>query len=347
MIILEPEELRKLGREIFSSQGATFEKASLVSDTCVEANLTGHDSHGVRYFVIYSQRIKEGWIDPVADPEIIKESSSHALIDGKWTFGQVTAMKLIEKAVEKAKKNVVGVVGAKRCNHIGRLGYFSQWVASKGLIGIILANVNNPLVSVHNGLGRAFGTNPLCISIPTKEGSSILVDFATSVVAHGKISVAKAEKIDIPRNWVRDKYGRETEDPSVMWDGGWLLPFGEYKGYGLQLVSEVLGGILTGSLTGFDDIENPPSTNGVLGIVINPEAFLGLEDFFDNTHRMVSYIKSFESVNGEEIVIPGEPEQNNRRNRTRDGIPIPEETWRDIVNLAKDLNIDARLALKS
>jgi len=124
----------------------------------VEANLTGHDSHGVTYYSAYSNRIKEGHIDVKADPKTVKETPSSALVDGGWAPGQITAMYAMELAVKKAKENDVSAVGAYNCNHIGRVGYYTNWAAERDIIAMMFVNVGNPSATVFNGTTRVFGT---------------------------------------------------------------------------------------------------------------------------------------------------------------------------------------------
>jgi len=188
MVVIPVDELKELGVKIFKAQGASEERARFLVGTLVEANLTGHDSHGVYYYVRYSERINEGCIKVDEEPVIVKESPSSALIDGRWTFGQVTALKVVETAVEKAKEHMVAGVGAYKA-------------AKHDIIATFYVNVGNKIVSVHNGLGRAFGTNPFSVSVPTGSDTPFLVDYATSVVAAGKITVADTAALDEGQVW--------------------------------------------------------------------------------------------------------------------------------------------------
>ncbi|MCW4050947.1 MAG: Ldh family oxidoreductase [Candidatus Bathyarchaeota archaeon] len=346
MIIVPVDELTELGVKIFTAQGATEDQARFLVDTLVEANLTGHDSHGIHYYAKYSERINNGFIKIDQKPVIVKETASSALIDGNWTFGQITAKKLTEVAVEKAKKSMVAGVGAFNCNHIGRLGYYTEMAAKENIITTMYANVGNPSVSVHNGLGKTFGTNPYSASVPTGSDTPFLVDYASSVVAHGKISVARAKHTKIPKHWTRDMYGRVTDDPNDIYDGGWLLPFGEYKGYGLQMISELLGAVLTGSRTGLPHIREPPAPNGVFMLAVNPEGFIGLDAFKEKTAQLLSDVKKLTPVSGERILIPGEPEKETKAQRLRDGIEIPEDTWGEIMKLCNRLGIETGVTQK-
>jgi len=340
MIVIPADKLRELGVRIFTAQGTPEETARFVVETLVEANLTGHDSHGAHFYLGYSDRIRRGFIDVNAEPAIVKETPSSAHIDGRWAFGQVTAMRLTEVAVEKAKECMVAGVGAFNCNHIGRLGYYTEWAAKHDIIVTMYVNVGNPSVSVYQGLGKTFGTNPYSVSAPTGSETPFLVDWATSVVAHGKISVARAKHAKIPTHWTRDKYGRVTDDPNAIYDGGWLLPFSEYKGYGMQMVCELLGAVLTGSRTGISGVAEPPSPNGVFMLAVNPDGFVGLDSFKMNTAELLGKVKKLPAEAGRRILVPGEPEKESKAQRLRDGIPIPDDTWSQIEALCKRLNVD-------
>ena len=340
MKLLRVERLKELGTKIFSALGAPRDKAEFVALTLVEASLAGHDSHGVRFFIDYSNNIKKGYIDPSADSVVVKESPSSALVDGRWGFGQVTAMQSMELAVKKAKENIIGAVGVFNCNHIGRVGYYTEWAAKQDIIGMMFVNDGNPLVSVYGGRGRAFGTNPLSISVPTGKEIPFLLDYATSVAALGKVSVAKAKHEKIPRHWARDRYDQMTDDPDVMWKGGWLLPFGEYKGYALLLAMDIIGGALTGSRTALKGVDIPPSANGVFTLAINPEGFIGLEAFKNKTSQLLKYVKDLPPDPGSRILVPGEPEKESKEERLNRGVPLPQETWNQIIELSKELGIE-------
>ena len=346
MINVPVDKLTELGIEIFTKQGATLERATFLVETLVEANLTGHDSHGVHYYARYSERIREGFLKVDADPVVVKETPGTAFINGNWTFGQITAKKLVEVAVDKAKENMVSAVGAYNCNHIGRIGYYTDWAAKQGIISTFYVNVGHPIVSVHNGLGKTFGTNPYSASVPTSGDTPFLVDYATSVVAAGKLSVAAAKRAKIPKHWTKDQYGRENDDPTVLRQGGWLLPFGMYKGYGLQMVVELLGGVLTSSRIGPSGIEIPPSPNGIFMMAVNPDAFVGLEEFTKNTDTLLEQVKNWPARGGERVMVPGMPEKETKEKRLLEGIDVPETTWGEIMVLCEELGIDADAMLK-
>ena len=339
MITVQASKLIQLGIDIFKAQGVGDDDAEFLVNSLVEANLSGHDSHGAYYFVRYSDRIMEGNIRLDVEPKIVKETPTTAHIDGQWSMGQLTAKKLTEVAVEKAKEHMVAAVGAFNTNHIGRIGYYTEMAAREGIITTMYVNVGHPIVSAHNGHGPIFGTNPYSASVPVGGDIPFLVDYATSVVAAGKLSVARAAKQKIPTHWTLDKDGNANDSPTVLSEGGWLLPFGLYKGMGLQMVSELLGAVLTGSRVGPSGITSPPSPNGVFMLAVNPEAFVGLDEFVRNTDSLLRQVKNWPALEGERVLVPGEPERETKAERLANGVGLPDDTWAEIMALCKGLGI--------
>jgi uncharacterized oxidoreductase len=339
MIIIQSDKLIQLGIEIFTTQGVGEEDAKFLVQSLVEANLTGHDSHGAYYFARYSDRIKEGHIRLEVEPKIVKETDTTAYIDGQWGIGQLTAKRVTEIAVKKAKENMVSAVGSFNTNHIGRIGYYTEMAAKQGIITTFYVNVGHPIVSVHNGHGPVFGTNPYSVSVPVGGDIPFLVDYATSVVAAGKLSVARAAKSKIPTHWTLDRDGKTNDNPAVLSEGGWLLPFGLYKGMGLQMVAELLGAVLTGSRVGPSGITTPPSPNGVFMLAVNPEAFVGLDEFVKKTDDLLNKVKEWQPLEGERVMVPGEPEKETKAYRLANGVQLPDETWTELVALCKELGI--------
>jgi len=348
-----PAELRKLGVSIFKHLGAPRDYSELVVDMLVEASLVGHGSHGIRYIPIYAERIKKGIIDIKSRPEVIRETPSTAHIDGHWAFGQATAKKTFEVAIEKAKRSSVSAVAAFHCNHIGRLGAYTMMAAKNDMIGILTANVAHPIVQPFGGASRVFGTNPISVAVPAGEMKPFLLDFATSAVAEGKIGLSAMTGAKIPLGWIVDKEGHETDNPldfstptGAVGEDGRLLSFGSrdsHKGYCLSILMEILGGLLTGAGS-FVDGENVHSyENGILAIVLDIEAFTPLDTFkkrIDSLFRKVHTEPVDPQFEHGEVQIPGEFEWRNREKHLREGIEISDPLWEQIVNLAQELGID-------
>jgi LDH2 family malate/lactate/ureidoglycolate dehydrogenase len=320
----------------------------------IEANLVGHDSHGIHYVTRYAERIKNGTIDPTARPEVTNDTPSTAIIDGHWTFGQVTATKATRLAIEKAKKTSISAVGAIHCNHIGRLGAYTMLAAESDMVGFLMANVVHPVVQPFGGASRVFGTNPISVAAPAGEEKPFLLDFATSSVAEGKVGVAAMSREKIPLGWIVDNDGHDTDDPldfslqnGSVGENGRLLSFGArdgHKGYCLSILMEILGGILPGGGSIVDE-DAHVYENGLLVIALDIKKFTPLKRF---KSRMDSLFKKVHSspVNPEfqydEVQVPGNYEWRNREKRLKEGIDVPQPTWDQIRSLAAELNVNSK-----
>lgn len=351
MLTFTADQLRKLGREIFLAAGASEENAVRVTEALVDSNLTGHDSHGVLRITQYLDAIWAGEIIPDARPRIIMETPVVALVDGGFTFGQVGAKFATEVLVEKAKKMGVAVVGLVRIQHTGRLGEYTSLAASQGIIAIKVGGGYGGKVGAapYGGAGRAFSTNPISIGLPAGERPDVLVDFATTAVAMGKIWAAQAKGAQLPPGCIADKEGRPSTNPDDFFAGGFMLPFGGHKGYALAVAVELLSQALTGADAHAEgnlggDIYG---RSGSLFIGIDAGIFRPREDYAKTVDSILDRIKSVPPAPGfAEVLIPGEPELRARAQREAEGIQVAESTWQSIVEYARRLNLDAEQLVK-
>jgi len=333
------EELRGLGRRLLEGAGVPAATAARVSDSLVESNLMGHDSHGIIRLLEYLDSIAKGRIDPHAEVELVKETPTTALLDAHWAFGQVAAARAMAIAIEKARARQVAVVGMAHSSHIGRLGEYALMAAEQGLIGAVMCNASRGGgVAPYGGMQRMLGTNPLAYAAPTGGAWPFLMDFATTTCAEGKIRVARAKGVRLPPGCILDREGRPSTNPEDFYAGGVLLPMGGHKGYGLGLLMDLLGGALTGH--GCTCLPEYVSGNGVLMMAIDIEAFSPLAQFEDTAGRLFAAVKASRTAPGvEEILIPGEPEFRTKEKRLREGIPVPESTWQELARAAERLGL--------
>src|SRR5579859_1156410 len=246
MLTMSADRLRDVTRQVFEAAGTPPDLATNMADILVESNLAGHDSHGIIRIPVYVKSIKEGTLDPKARPEILRETPGSALVDGKYAFGHIAAAFGTEVAIRKAKESKAVVVSIVRCNHIGRLGEWGSRAAAKDVIAIVtVGGGGGPgIAAPFGGAARALGTNPISIGIPGGDQPDLLVDFATTSIAEGKVQVARAKGVPLPPGCIIDKNGNPSTNPADLYDGGMLLPFGGHKGYGLAMVVELLGSAL-------------------------------------------------------------------------------------------------------
>ena len=307
------------------------------------SNLVGHDSHGVLRIPQYVNAIREGHIVPDARPSVIRETSVTALVDGHWAFGQVSAGFASDLAIAKAKAEGVSMVGVVRCNHIGRLGEYATRGAREGVVLLVVASGfgGRGMSAVpFGGARKLFGTNPLSVGIPAGDAGDVLVDFATTAVAQGKIEVARAKKAELPPGSIVDREGRPTTDPEEFYNGGALLPFGGHKGYALSVMVEFLGRVMTGADAFAEGDRGGPvyGHSGTLIVAMNPAVFTEPSRYAataDETIRRIKDVPPAPSFS--EVLVPGEPEERARADRLKNGIPVAEKTWEDIQSVAASL----------
>ena len=334
-------QLRRVGQSIFEAVDTPPDVARQVSDSLVTNNLMGHDSHGVIRIPSYLRKISERQIIPQAQPQVIRETPTTALLDGHWAFGQVVAGRGMEIAIAKAREHNIAAVGMFHCPHIGRVGEYPAMAAEQGMIGIAVCNSGPPggIVAPFGGRKPFFSTNPLALAVPAGERPPLLLDFATSVVAEGKVRVARNRGKQIPEGWIMDSEGNASTDPHDLYQGGALLPFGAHKGYGLALFVDILGGILTG--TGCTAMPDYDGGNGTFMIAIDIQSFHPLAKFKASVDHFIAAVKKVPLAPGvEEILVPGEIEYRTQVQRKREGILVEEVTWSEIVQAAQELGVE-------
>ena len=260
--LLPPEDLIALAAAILVASGTAPEHAEVVARSLVEANVAGHDSHGVLRLMSYVEFVQRGDVQPSAEPAVAFERGAIARVDGRRGWGQLAAQLATATAVRLARSHGVGVVVVDRCGHVGRVGEYVETIAAAGFVGHALCNAEPAVAAPGTGV-RALGTNPVAWAVPRGEGEPVLVDFATAELAEGKLRVAvsRGEQLKVPA--VVDAQGRPSHDPATFYDGGALVPFGGHKGYALSVVAELLGrGFAAGAE---DDGHDTPYSLFILG----------------------------------------------------------------------------------
>jgi uncharacterized oxidoreductase len=320
-------------------------EADQVATNLVEANLKGHDSHGVGMLPIYIRNIKKGLLNPEAHIKTIKDQPSLLVLDGQFGFGQVVGPEAMVKAIEHTQQQGVCIMTLKNAHHLGRIGHMGEQAAAAGLISMHYVNVVgiNSLVAPFGGAKGRMSTNPFCCAIPMGDEPPFILDMATSTIALGKARVAYNSGVAVPEGCLVDQQGQPTNDPSVMFSNpmGALTYIGEHKGFGLALVCELLAGALIGEWTAQD--ERPKQNqvvNHMLTVMIDPSALGNLQGFVEEAKKLVAYIKQTPPAEGvDSVLIPGEPERLSKQRRLKDGIPIDATTWKQLTDTAQSLGI--------
>jgi uncharacterized oxidoreductase len=355
MITIAADRLTDFVTEIFAKAGCTGAEAQRVSESLVDANLTGHDSHGVVRVPRYIQQLKDGIVVAGRTVKVISDTPVLAVVDAEYGYGPWVTPQAVEIGIKKAQAMGLACIALRNAGHIGRVGQWAEQAAAAGLVSMHWVNASGSvLVAPYGGVDRRLSTAPHTIGIPRAGETPIVLDFATSMVAEGKVLVASQGGKALPDDALVQADGSQTGDPHALYGNyeqqggrdyklgtGAIRAFGDHKGSGLAFMMELLGGALTG--TGATSFERGRFANGMLSIYIDPTK-LDPDGFFPaDVKRYTDFFKSSRSVTaGGEILIPGEPELRTRQKRLAEGVPIPDDTWAAILKAARESGVDER-----
>jgi len=330
-------------KELLSAGGMARADADLVARLLVKAELRGYAGHGVTRVSQYLQFIENKTYDLTAKPEVEREGKVTAVVDGKHCIGQVAANLAMEIAIKKAKEHGAGIVCLRRAGHTGRLADYMEMATAQGLIGMGAVSVGSATTTLYGGMKPIAGTNPMAFGIPARGGKPIILDFATASMSMGEIQKRVAKNEMIPDGVLLDGNGRPTTDFKTFRGPprGVFLPFGGYKGSGVALVTEMLGGLLTGNGPGKDWWnKGGHGVNGVFLQAFAVEEFQELDTFYDRVDEFIAFIKSTQLAPGfSEILSPGEAGRRREAAQQESGVEIDEETWSELVELAGELGV--------
>jgi len=345
MVVKAADELRKLAGDILLAAGADQRNADIVAEHLVLANLSGVDTHGLWHLPAYVGYMRAGEIVPTAWPEVLRETPASALVTGHWTFGPVVARFAMEVAIQKAQKQGIAVVAQVQAHHIGRLGHYVEMAAAKSMISMVWAggfSAEAPGAVPYGGRARVLHTNPIAMGFPAGEGTPMMFDFATTAVAGVKVDNARRHREQLPAGCIVDKDGRPTTDPNDFFAGGGHLPFGGHKGYALMMAAEFLGGVFS-SADAFADPKRGGAymrRQGVTMIVLRADLFQPFTDYAKRADEIERRVRSVPPAPGfKEVLVPGDPEVRTRAIRQREGIPIADDVWQQLADLAHSLGV--------
>ncbi len=349
--------LQQFIADIFTAAGTDTVEGARIAHHLIGANLAGHDSHGVIRVPRYVLWLQNGSVRAGAQLEVVTESDTHAVLDGGFGFGQTIGPLAVDMGIAKARANGLSVIALRNSGHIGRIGDWAERAARNGLVSIHFVNVAmGELVAPFGGVDRRFSTNPLCIGAPQPGGDPLLLDFATSIVAEGKVLVASNGGKPLPEGALIEADGTLTTNPEALYGPiagtsvrdsaagtGAIRAFGDHKGSGIAFMCEILAGCLTGGPTSgpIPGGKRGRIGNGMLSIYLDPGHF-GAAHFAEVAREYALYVKaSRPATPGAEVLVPGEPESRTRAARKRDGIPLQVDTWAAIKETAVGLGLQA------
>ena len=343
---INAEQLIDFATAVYAGVGMSEADARLVADTLVQADLWGHQSHGVLRLGWYLDRVKNGVMKPVTTPEFVVDAGTVAVIDGHDGVGHVVTELATREAIKRAKVHGLGAVGVRMSNHFGTCMYYTRMGTQEGCAMFLTSN-GGPAMAPWGGRKKIIGTNPFSVATPAGKHPPFLMDMANTGVARGKIYLARNKRQPIPEGWAIDKDGAPTTDAAAAIEGI-ILPMAGHKGYALAMMVDVLSGVLTGS--GFlSQVHSPYKTAeksncGHFMIAIDIAKFMPPAQFDRRMEDYIAEIKSVPLAKGfDQVFYPGEMEANNNIVNRRDGLALPDDTLADLARIAQETGLESEL----
>lgn len=329
----------------FVATGMPEGDAKTVAHLMAEADMLGKDSHGIFRLPGYIGRLKAGGFNTTPDMKVDREFAATALLDGDNGMGHLVVKKAADMAIEKAKAAGVGWVGLHHSNHAGAASVYSNMAMEHNMIGLYVAVGSANHLPPWGGTEMLLSTNPISVSIPGDQEDAIILDMATTVTSYGKVKVYAQRGLEMPEGWMLNRDGTPLTDASKA-DTGFLLPIGGPKGYGLALIFGILGGTLNGANFGRNvvDMNADPSSvtnTGQFYLAINIEAFIDPADFKREIDEVIRQMRGSPTMGGfDRVRLPGESAHAAYRERTAEGVPLPDPLLANLAKVADDLGVD-------
>jgi uncharacterized oxidoreductase len=352
-VFIEAATLDALVARIFAAAGCDAAEAGRISTHLLGANLAGHDSHGVARVPRYIEWLQAGFVVRDQTAEIVTDGGCFALLDGHFGFGQTVAPQAVALGIARAQQHGIAVVGLRNAGHIGRVGDYAEMAIRAGLISVHFVNVaGSVLVAPFGGTERRFSTAPFTVGVPLP-GRPLVLDFATSLVAEGKVLVASNGGKALPADALIEPDGRLSDDPHTLYGPydqvgprnpanglGAIRAFGEHKGSGLAFMCEMLAGALTGGGTSGPTGPRGRIANGMLSFYVSPKHF-GTQTEFEATGRAyVDWVMACAPADpAAPVLAPGDKEAATRAERLAHGVPLQPDTWESILQVARKLDV--------
>jgi len=344
------EDLQHFCAKALEKAGMKPEYADISAKALSETDGYGTHSHGTKNLHNYIRKALAGGIDIKAEPVIVKDGLAFAVMDAARGMGMAPAVLGMELACKKADTAGIGIVTVKNSCHFGAAGYYANLAAKQGKMGIVVSNVD-PNMNAPGAMSKALGNNPIAYACPSRKVPTIFLDIAMSNVASLKVFQARTEGRKVPDNWIVDKDGLPTDDPSHYPDEGAMQPMAAHKGYGLAVMVDLLTGVLSGGATSMGGeisswilkLDEPNNVCHTF-IAINPPLFYSESEFADRVEAIAEKLRGLPKAKGSNrIYLPGEIEWERYFKAKERGIALPNDVLESLWELARESDLELPL----
>lgn len=337
-ILVESTGLSATMKVVLKDKGVNMDSVNHCVDSLLQTSLRGVDSHGINLFPHYCRAVDAGRINKNPPLKIKSSAASAAILNANHAFGHHAGAVAMDYAIDKAKETGMCAIGVIDSSHFGAAAYFALRAANKNCIGWSFTNAD-ALVKAHSSKEAFFGTNPVCFTAPMKNEEPFCLDMATSTVSWNKIKNYRAANKSIPAQWAFDGEGNPVTNPN---DARSLRPTGDYKGFGLGMMVDILCAVLTGSIISKD--LQPMFTSSIetqrkishFFMVMDISKFTNVDSFKQNLQNMADRIRMLPNLGDEEVMVAGDPEKKTFAKRIIEGIPVDENVWKEFMALNKE-----------
>ena len=351
---IDAGRLHRFVAATFAAAGCRPEEADRVAAGLVDANLTGHDSHGVVRVPRYIEWLATGIVDAGRTVSVAVDNGGMAVLDGHYGFGASVGREAVAFGIARAKSHGAAVIALRHAGHLGRIGQWAEMALAEALVSLHIVNVaGSTLVAPFGGADRRFSTAPIAFGFPVPDEPPVVLDFATSAVAEGKVLVASKGGKPVPDGSLIGPDGRLSADPTVLYGPletnglrdhsngtGAIRAMGDHKGSGLALMCELLAGAFTGS--GCSGPQRHRFANGMVSVYLSPDAFGSASTLAADTREFIDYVRNSRPAEaGGSVLLPGDPERTARRDRLAHGVPLTGETLASLRTAAQAAGLAA------
>lgn len=340
--LVDPTRLQRACSTLLGALAVPPADADLVAHSLVQADLWGHQSHGVMRLPWYARRLQSGAMKAVTRPQTVVDAGAVMVIDGEDGIGQVLAAQAASAAIARAQAHGIAAVAVRHSNHFGTAMYYSLMGPPQGCVMMVCTNAS-PAMAPWGGRDKRVGNNPWSLAAPAGQHPPLVLDIANTAVARGKIYLARQRGEAIPAGWALTAEGRPTTDAEAAL-AGLIAPMAGHKGYAIAVMMDMLAGVLTGSAfgTAVHGPYEPAARSGCghLVIALNIAAFMPLAQFNERMEHLVAELKSAPLAEGaSQILVPGELEAMMAEQHGREGLSMPAQTVADLQALARELGL--------